>query len=71
MFTARYTILFDGTPYFFYVNENSGWEAWPYDHPYNLILNLAIGGWWGRAGGPIDNSIFPIRMEVDYVRMYK
>lgn len=65
------TILFDEVPYFFYVNENTGWEAWPYDHAYNLILNLAIGGWWGRAGGPIDNTMFPIRMEVDYVRMYK
>ena len=65
------TILFDDVPYFFYVNEHTGWEAWPYDHPYNLILNLAVGGWWGRAGGPIDESIFPVRLEVDYVRVYQ
>ncbi|MBT8140971.1 MAG: family 16 glycosylhydrolase [Gammaproteobacteria bacterium] len=65
------TILFDGAPYFFYMNEGEGWKAWPYDHAYNLILNLAVGGFWGRAGGPIDDSIFPVRMEVDYVRMYK
>ena len=65
------TILFDDIPYFFYVNEHTGWEAWPYDHPYNLILNLAVGGWWGRAGGPIDESIFPVRLEVDYVRVYQ
>ena len=64
-------IYFDGTPYFAYFNEGTGWEAWPYDHPYHIILNLAIGGGWGRAGGPIDDSIFPAALEVDYVRVYK
>ncbi|MFQ3207234.1 MAG: beta-glucanase (GH16 family) [Glaciecola sp.] len=64
-------ISFDNVPYFYYQNEGSGWEAWPFDHPYNLILNLAIGGNWGRAGGPIDDSIFPLKMEVDYVRIYQ
>ena len=63
-------VLMDGTPYFSYSNEQTGWQAWPFDHPYHLILNLAIGGMWGRAGGPIDDSIFPVRMEIDYVRMY-
>lgn len=64
------TIFFDDTPYFSYSNEHTDWQAWPYDHPYHLILNLAIGGMWGRAGGPIDDSIFPVQMEVDYVRIY-
>lgn len=64
-------LFFDGSLYFTYVNEGSGWRAWPYDHPYHLILNLAIGGDWGRAGGPIDDSIFPVRMEVDYVRVFE
>lgn len=65
------TIFFNDTPYFIYFNEGTGWEAWPFDHAYNLILNLAIGGMWGRAGGSIDDSIFPVRMEVDYVRIYQ
>lgn len=43
-------------------------EGWPFDKPYFLILNLAIGGNWG---GDIDDSIFPNEMEVDYVRIYK
>ena len=64
------TVLMDNTPYFSYKNEHTGWKAWPFDHPYHLILNLAIGGMWGRAGGPIDDSIFPVKMEIDYVRMY-
>ena len=64
-------LFFDGSPYFTYTNEGNGWRSWPYDHPYHLILNLAIGGDWGRAGGPIDDSIFPVRMEIDYVRVFK
>jgi beta-glucanase (GH16 family) len=64
-------VFFDNTPYFFYRNEGTGWLAWPFDHPYHVILNLAIGGAWGSSGGPIDDSIFPVSMEVDYVRIYK
>ena len=61
----------DGAHYFTYMNEGTGWNAWPYDHPFHLILNIAVGGVWGRAGGPIDDSIFPQRMLVDYVRVYE
>lgn len=43
-------------------------EGWPYEKPYFLILNLAIGGNWG---GEIDDSIFPVEMQIDYVRIYK
>ena len=64
-------IFLDNKLYFTYINEGTSWKAWPYDHPYHLILNLAIGGNWGRAGGPIDDNIFPVQMEVDYVRVYQ
>ncbi|MBI5834725.1 MAG: glycoside hydrolase family 16 protein [Armatimonadetes bacterium] len=37
-------------------------------HPQYLLLNLALGGSWG---GAIDDSIFPQRFEVDYVRVYQ
>ena len=43
-------------------------EGWPFEKPYYLILNLAIGGNWG---GEIDDAIFPAEMQVDYVRMYQ
>jgi beta-glucanase (GH16 family) len=43
-------------------------DGWPFDKPYYLILNLAIGGNWG---GEIDDAIFPNVMEVEYVRIYK
>jgi len=66
----RIDMYVDDTLYFTYVNENDGWRSWPYDHPFHLILNIAVGGMWGRAGGGIDDSIFPQRMYVDYVRVY-
>ena len=64
-------VFFDDVPYFHYLNDGTGWRSWPFDHPYHIILNLAIGGDWGSAGGPIDDSIFPARLEVDYVRVYQ
>ena len=67
----RIDAFVDDTLYFTYVNENNGWESWPYDKPFHLILNIAVGGMWGRAGGGIDDSIFPQRMLVDYVRVYE
>ena len=33
-------------------------------------MNIAIGGQWGGSRG-IDDSIFPVTMEIDYVRYYK
>jgi len=61
----------DDSLYFSYVNEQQGWRSWPYDQPFHLILNIAVGGAWGRAGGPIDDSIFPQRMLIDYARVYQ
>ncbi|WP_152445641.1 carbohydrate binding domain-containing protein [Bacillus sp. THAF10] len=41
----------------------------PFDQEFYLILNLAIGGWYG--GGPDDSTEFPGQMEVDYVKVYQ
>jgi len=41
--------------------------GWPFNKPFFLILNLALGGTWG---GPIDDAIFPVVMKVKYVRVY-
>ncbi len=60
----------DGKKYFTYENEGSGKDAWPYDEPQYLILNLAIGGAWGGAQG-IDDGIFPQKFLIDYVRVYQ
>jgi len=60
----------DGRKYFTYANERTGRDAWPYDQPQYLILNLAIGGDWGGQKG-IDDRIFPQVYAIDYVRVYQ
>ncbi len=67
----RIDVFVDDSLYFSYVNEGNGWQSWPYDQPFHLILNIAVGGMWGRSGGGIDDSIFPQQMLVDYVRVYE
>lgn len=41
---------------------------WVFDHPFFLLLNLAVGG--GFVGDPDASTVFPQRMEVDYVRVF-
>ncbi len=43
---------------------------WPFDGPFHILLNIAIGGDWGGVKG-IDAKAFPARMEIDYVRVYQ
>ncbi|GAB3495439.1 hypothetical protein GCM10027341_12820 [Spirosoma knui] len=43
---------------------------WPFEQPFYLILNLAVGGNWGGQKG-VDETIWPKRLEVDYVRVYQ
>jgi beta-glucanase (GH16 family) len=42
--------------------------AWPFDAPFFIILNLAVGGDW--PGSPTSATVFPADYRVDYVRVY-
>jgi len=42
---------------------------WVYDHPFFIILNVAVGGGW--PGNPDATTTFPQTMQVDYVRVYQ
>lgn len=42
---------------------------WVYDHPFFILLNVAVGGRW--PGPPDNTTVFPQRMTVDYVRVYE
>ncbi len=42
---------------------------WVYDHPFFVLLNVAVGGYW--PGNPDATSTFPQEMLVDYVRVYR
>lgn len=62
------------THYFTFRNErladiDADDRHWPFDHPFHLILNIAVGGSWGGAQG-VDPDIWPQRLEVDFVRVY-
>lgn len=43
-------------------------KLWPFDQPFYLILNIALGGTWG---GPIDDKIFPTVFRFKYVKVYE
>lgn len=60
----------DDSLYFEYHNEGLGESKWPYDKPFYLIMNLAVGGEWGQVNG-IETEKFPQTMEVDYVKIYQ
>ena len=51
-----------------YYNDGNGWVNWPYDKPFHIILNLAMGG---TLGGTIDSSLTSATYEIDYVRVYQ
>lgn len=62
------TIGIDGRGFMRVTNEKPGDAgAWPFTRPYQLLLNLAVGGDWGGKRG-IDDRAFPQAMRVDYVR---
>jgi beta-glucanase (GH16 family) len=63
-------MFIDDRKTFTFENNGGGVDVWPFDKPFYVILNLAIGGTWGAQKG-IDDAIFPCRMEVDYVRAYQ
>ncbi len=42
---------------------------WVYDHPFFVLLNVAVGGGW--PGDPDATTLFPQTMLVDYVRVYE
>ena len=43
--------------------------TWVFDHPFFIILNVAVGGTW--PGNPDSTTVFPQQMLVDYVRVYQ
>ena len=60
----------DGTAYMRVANDKpaEGKKAWPFDRPFELILNLAVGGDWP---GAVDDAALPQQFQIDYVRVYR
>lgn len=66
----RITTFVDGVPNLVFDRNGADWRRWPFDRPFHLILNVAVGGTWGGAEG-VNPDAFPTRMEVEYVRVYE
>ena len=65
----------DHVSYFSFDNERlsnpqADWRHWPFDKDFRILLNVAVGGNWGGQKG-VDESIWPQRLEVDYVRVFQ
>ena len=66
----RLEFFVDDRLYFTFRKENDDNDVWPFDKPQYMLLNVAIGGDWGGQKG-IDDAIFPQRLLVDYVRVFR
>ncbi len=65
--TIRYYI--DNILYQTITNTQLGANPWPFDQPFSLLLNIAVGGNW--PGSPNINTVFPQTMEADWIRIYQ
>ena len=59
--------LLNETPLSRTLNGRIGHHTNPFTRPQYILLNLALGG---DNGGPIDDTAFPLRYEIEYVRVY-
>lgn len=66
----RVDFYMDDTFILSFKNSGKGWEEWPFDKRFHIILNIAVGGNWGGMKG-IDEQLNKGVMEVDYVRVYQ
>ncbi len=59
----------DGSYLGTYFKTSGGWQQWPYDQEFYIILNLAIGSHFMACD--TQNELFPQQLEIDYVRVYQ
>ncbi len=65
----------DNVSYFSFDNERvtspqADWRHWPFDKDFRILLNIAVGGSWGGQKG-VDETIWPQRLAIDYVRVFQ
>ena len=65
---AEIAIGVDGVVYYRYPNPRTARAFWPFDAPQYLLLNVAIGG---SLGGAVDDTIVPVTMEIDHVKIWQ
>jgi len=58
----------DGKSYYTYNPAVKDDKTWPYDAPFFILVNIAMGG---GLGGEIDPGLESAQMEIDYIRVYE
>ncbi|HEY0046230.1 MAG TPA: glycoside hydrolase family 16 protein [Flavobacterium sp.] len=59
----------DGKLVYTFNPEQRTEDVWPFNQPFYIIVNMAIGG---NFGGPeVDDKIFPQQFIIDYIRVYQ
>jgi beta-glucanase (GH16 family) len=61
------TWLVDGKAY----GHLDSYAGWPFNHPFNILLDLAVGSGNDFAGAPTSSTHFPATMDVDWIRVYR
>ncbi|WP_224491272.1 glycoside hydrolase family 16 protein [Robertkochia flava] len=59
----------DGETVYKYSPELKNNATWPFDQPYYLLVNLAIGGNFG--GHEVDDTIFPASYVIDHIKVWQ
>jgi beta-glucanase (GH16 family) len=68
--SQRIIFYLDGSPYSTVTRgQVPKGSKWVFDHPFFLLLNLAVGGDW--PGNPDHSTQFPQTMLIDWVRVWK
>ena len=66
---GRLTWFLDGAPFHLVSHQDVAPNDWVFEQPFFMLLNVAVGG---NLGGPVfPDTVFPARMLVDYVRLYR
>lgn len=61
--------LVDDQLFYTFSPEIKDEKTWPFDQPFYILVNLAIGG---NFGGPeVNDSIFPQEFMIDYIKVYQ
>jgi hypothetical protein len=62
--------MIDGAAHQVFNSTPANTDKWPFDQLFHLVLNVAVGGDFGGKKG-VDDTVFPRKMKVDYVRVYQ
>jgi beta-glucanase (GH16 family) len=72
----KFTIIWEYQSIRWYVDDNlfytfniTPFDRTEFHREFFILLNVAVGGNW--PGSPDPSTVFPQRMEIDYVRVYE